>query len=50
MAFEQGHFLDRPGEVRVRVGDAVRVGGRAVRALSGTLRIPESDDEGIVEA
>lgn len=50
MAFEQGHFLDRPGEVRVRVGDPVRVGGRAVRALSGTLRLPEPDDGEIVEA
>jgi PhzF family phenazine biosynthesis protein len=50
MRFEQGHFLDRPGEVRVRLDDGVRVGGRAVTALSGALRVPEADDDGIREA
>lgn len=50
MCFEQGHFLDRPGEVRVRVDGTVRVGGRAESALSGTLRLPDSDEEEIVEA
>lgn len=50
MRFEQGHFLDRPGEVRVRVGETVRVGGRAARALSGTVRVPDSDDEEFIEA
>lgn len=50
MTFEQGHFLDRPGEVRVRVDDPIRVGGRAARALSGTVRVPEFDDGGIIEA
>ncbi|MDL5361733.1 PhzF family phenazine biosynthesis protein [Halalkalicoccus sp. NIPERK01] len=49
MRFEQGHFLDRPGEVRVRVEETVRVGGRAVEALSGTLSVPEREDDGIVE-
>lgn len=48
MVFEQGHFVERPGEVRVRVGDEVRVGGRAVRALSGTLSVP--DDDSLIEA
>lgn len=50
MIFEQGHFLDRPGEVRVRVGEEVRVGGNAVRALSGRIAVPEREDDEIVEA
>lgn len=50
MRFEQGHFVDRPGEVRVRVGESVRVGGTAVRVLSGTLSVPAPEDDGIVEA
>jgi len=33
MVFEQGHFLDRPGRIRVRVGADVEVGGRAVTGL-----------------
>ncbi|RBI58855.1 PhzF family phenazine biosynthesis protein [halophilic archaeon] len=45
MRFEQGHFVDRPGHVRVRVGDEVRVGGRAVTALEGSLVVPEADDD-----
>lgn len=49
MVFEQGHFMDRPGEVRVRVGEELRVGGSAVRALSGTLSVPEADDDEIIE-
>jgi PhzF family phenazine biosynthesis protein len=52
---EQGHFLDRPGLVRVRVesgddGDVVRVGGEAVTALDGTLTVPAADGDDIVEA
>jgi len=51
MRFEQGHFVDRPGYVRVRIGEAVRVGGRAVPAFDGELRVPEpDDDDGIIEA
>jgi PhzF family phenazine biosynthesis protein len=50
MRFEQGHLIDRPGLVRVRVDDGVRVGGRAVTALDGTLVVPPSDDDDIVEA
>lgn len=50
MVFEQGHFLDRPGEVRVRVGEEVRVGGNAVRTLSGRIAVPEREDDEIVEA
>ncbi|SFF91122.1 phenazine biosynthesis protein PhzF family [Halopelagius inordinatus] len=47
---EQGHFVDRPGRVRVRAGTAIRVGGRAVTSLDGTLTVPPSDDDDIVVA
>jgi len=52
MRFEQGHFVDRPGRVRVRVsGDAVRVGGRAIVSLDGELRVPVDDEsDEIIEA
>jgi PhzF family phenazine biosynthesis protein len=52
MVFEQGHYVDRPGRVRVRVGDdgPVRVGGTAVTALEGTLTIPDDDSGEILEA
>jgi PhzF family phenazine biosynthesis protein len=51
MTFEQGHFVDRPGIVRVRVGEAVRVGGQAAAALDGELRVPDADeDDDIIEA
>lgn len=47
---EQGHFLDRPGKVRVETdGDDVRVGGRAVTALDGDLVVPEADEDDIIE-
>ncbi|WP_227355539.1 PhzF family phenazine biosynthesis protein [Haladaptatus salinisoli] len=49
MRFEQGHFVDRPGSVRVRVDDEVRVGGRATTVLDGRLVVPEAEDDGIVE-
>jgi trans-2,3-dihydro-3-hydroxyanthranilate isomerase len=50
---EQGHFVDRPGRVRVRTddeGSAPTVGGRAVTTLDGTVLVPEDDDEDIIEA
>ncbi|GAB6862784.1 PhzF family phenazine biosynthesis protein [Haloplanus litoreus] len=50
MRFEQGHFVDRPGVVRVRVGEEVRVGGRAVTALDGSLAVPPADEDDILEA
>jgi len=51
MAFEQGHFLDRPGHVRVRVEeDGVRVGGRTTVALDGEVRVPNEESDGILEA
>ena len=45
LRLEQGYFVDRPGLVRVRVGGEVRVGGRGVVALDGTLLVPDADDE-----
>ncbi|SDE90694.1 phenazine biosynthesis protein PhzF family [Halorubrum xinjiangense] len=51
LRFEQGHFVDRPGHVRVRVAaDGVRVGGRATVALDGEIRIPDEEDDEIIEA
>ncbi|GAA0554000.1 PhzF family phenazine biosynthesis protein [Halorubrum ejinorense] len=52
LRFEQGHFLDRPGIVRVDVeSDGVRVGGRATVSLDGELRVPADEgDDGIIEA
>lgn len=50
MVFEQGHFVDRPGAVRVRVGESVQVGGRAVVALDGTITVPEIEEDDIIEA
>lgn len=50
LTFEQGHFLDRPGLVRVRVDDHVQVGGRAAVALDGELRVPELSADDIIEA
>lgn len=52
LRFEQGHFVDRPGYVRVRVeGDEVRVGGEAHVSLDGDLQVPADDhDDEIIEA
>lgn len=51
MSFEQGHFLDRPGRVRVRARtDPVSVGGRAVTAFDGTITVPDLGGEDIIEA
>jgi PhzF family phenazine biosynthesis protein len=51
---EQGHFVDRPGVVRVRFesGDdeTVWVGGRAPTALDGRLSVPADEGDGIIEA
>lgn len=49
MLFEQGHFLDRPGEVRVRARDEIRVGGSAVTTLEGTLEIPKEESDEILD-
>jgi len=50
MLFEQGHVLDRPGEVRVRVGEEIRVGGAGVVSLKGRIAVPEIESDDIVEA
>jgi PhzF family phenazine biosynthesis protein len=50
MRFEQGHFVDRPGVVSVRIGAEVRVGGNAVTALDGTVVVPPSSGDDIIEA
>ncbi|WP_226481389.1 PhzF family phenazine biosynthesis protein [Natrinema amylolyticum] len=50
LRLEQGHYVDRPGIVRVRLDDAVRVGGRGVTVLDGSLVVPEPDDDEILEA
>lgn len=47
---EQGHFRDRPCQLRVRTGDPIQVGGRAVTSLDGRLVVPAEEDDGIVEA
>ncbi len=50
LRLEQGHYLERPGLVRVRVdGAAVRVGGRAVGSLEGTIVVPPAPDDDILE-
>lgn len=49
MVFEQGHFVDRPGYVHVRVGETVQVGGTAVTSLDGELRIPPTEEDEILE-
>ncbi|TQQ83542.1 PhzF family phenazine biosynthesis protein [Halonotius terrestris] len=56
LRFEQGHFVDRGGIVRVDVSvddrgrKQVRVGGEAAVALDGTLAIPDAEDDEIIEA
>lgn len=50
MLFEQGHFVDRPGRVRVRAREEIRVGGRAVVSMDGELSVPETDGEDIIVA
>ncbi|WP_232700968.1 PhzF family phenazine biosynthesis protein [Halobacterium wangiae] len=52
MTFEQGHFVDRPGTVRVRAADggAPQVGGTALETLDGTLRVPATEADEILEA
>ncbi|WP_265110387.1 PhzF family phenazine biosynthesis protein [Halosolutus halophilus] len=50
LRLEQGHYVDRPGIVRVRVGSAVQVGGRGVTVLDGSILVPEDEDDEILEA
>ena len=50
LRLEQGHYVDRPGLVRVRVDGDVQVGGRGVTVLDGSLVVPADDEEEIIEA
>jgi len=48
---EGGHFLDRPGRVTVDTdGETVRIAGRGVTTLDGSLTVPEPTDDEIIEA
>lgn len=49
LVFEQGDFVDRPGRVRVRVGETVQVGGTACTTLEGELAVPPTEDDDILE-
>jgi len=48
---EQGHFLDRPGTVKVDTdGLEAWVGGRAVTTMDGSITVPDADeDDDIIE-
>lgn len=50
LVFEQGHAIDRPGTVTARLNGEIRVGGRAVTSLDGSLLVPPLDEDEIVEA
>ncbi|GAB3671744.1 PhzF family phenazine biosynthesis protein [Halopiger thermotolerans] len=50
LRLEQGHYVDRPGLVRVRLEGGVRVGGRGVTALDGTIAVPDIEADDILEA
>ena len=49
LRLEQGHFLDRPGVVRVRLDGGVRVGGRGVTVLDGQIVVPPDENDEILE-
>jgi predicted PhzF superfamily epimerase YddE/YHI9 len=44
---EQGHFCDRPGRVHVDATSGLRVGGRTVTTLEGTVTLPPAEDDDI---
>ena len=51
LRLEQGHFVDRPGLVYVRLdAGTVRVGGEAVVSFRGELSVPPSTEDDIIEA
>ncbi|MFC6717547.1 PhzF family phenazine biosynthesis protein [Natrialbaceae archaeon GCM10025810] len=61
LRLEQGHYVDRPGLVRVRLEGhdpgagygyetRVRVGGRGVTVLDGSLQVPADEDDDILVA
>jgi hypothetical protein len=62
--YEQGHFCDRPGYIRTQLiqpeeqdhesdnshtNRRVRVGGHAVITLDGTIALPSTEDDEIIE-
>ncbi|ELY51105.1 PhzF family phenazine biosynthesis protein [Natronococcus jeotgali] len=49
LRLEQGHYVDRPGTVSVRVENRVRVGGCGVTALDGRIAVPDDEDDEIIE-
>lgn len=46
---EQGHFVNRPGTVRVRIDGPIRIGGRGIVSLDGSIVVPEPDRDDILE-
>ncbi|MFB6131901.1 MAG: PhzF family phenazine biosynthesis protein [Halanaeroarchaeum sp.] len=50
IVFEQGDFVDRPGRVRVQLGETIRVGGTATTVLDGELVVPDPTEDDILEA
>lgn len=48
LVFEQGHFVDRPGTVRVQAHDDIRVGGSATTAVDGVVNVPPAPDDDII--
>ncbi|WP_247731625.1 PhzF family phenazine biosynthesis protein [Halovivax limisalsi] len=49
LRMEQGHYVNRPGTVRVRVDGDVQVGGRGVRSMTGELTVPSVTESDIIE-
>lgn len=49
LRMEQGHYVDRPGVVEVRVDGDVQVGGRGVRSMTGELLVPPVTESDIIE-
>lgn len=47
--FEQGHFVDRPGVVYAEGGSSVRVGGNGIPVLDGSVVVPDSEPDDIIE-
>ena len=49
LVLEQGHFVDRPGRVRIEPGPPVRVGGTGVVSLEGSIAVPTARTDDIIE-
>lgn len=47
---EQGHFVDRPGQIHVQAqADPITIGGYATTAIEGTIAVPHRADDDIIE-